>query len=56
MLIDAACGYLSERDTESYQPPEERARLAELSNLIDPLFDLVAELDRADEVLGAQSI
>ena len=56
VLIEAASAYLAERDTESYQPPEERARLAELSELIDPLFDLVSDLDRADQVLGAQSI
>jgi hypothetical protein len=56
LLIEAASGYLMERDTESYQSPEERARLARLSSMIDPLFDLVAELDRADDVLGAQSL
>ena len=55
-LIEAASSYLMERDTESYQPPEERARIAKLSELVDPLFDLVAELDRADEVFGAQSL
>jgi hypothetical protein len=55
MLIEAASAYLSERDVESYQPPEERGRLAELSDLIDPLFDLALELDRADQVLDAQS-
>ena len=54
VLIEAASSYLMERNVDSYQPPEERERLAELSSLIDPLFDLVAELDRADEVLGAQ--
>jgi hypothetical protein len=56
LLIGAAASYVSERDVESYQPPEERGRLAELSGLIDPLFDLVADLDRADDVLGASSI
>jgi hypothetical protein len=56
LLIGAAAAYVSERDVESYQPPEERERLAELSALVDPLFDLVAQLDRADEVLGASSI
>lgn len=56
LLIDAAAAYVSERDVESYQPPEERDRIAELSALIDPLFDLVASLDRADDVLGASSI
>jgi hypothetical protein len=56
LLIGAAAAYVSERDVESYQPPEERERLAELSGLIDPLFDLVGQLDRADDVLGASSI
>jgi hypothetical protein len=54
-LIEAASSYLMERNVDSYQSPEERERLAELSALIDPLFDLVAELDRADEVLRPQS-
>jgi len=56
VLIEAASAYLMERDTESYQPPEERARIAELARLVDALFDLVAQLDRADEVFGAQSL
>jgi hypothetical protein len=55
LLIEVVWGYIAERDIDSYQPPEERARLAELKSLADPLFDLVAELDRADEVLSAQS-
>jgi hypothetical protein len=55
VLIAAASAYLMERNVDSYQPPEERNRITELTILIDPLFDLVAELDRADEVLGAQS-
>lgn len=53
LLIGAASAYVMERDVESYQPPEERARIALLRSLVDPLFDLVAELDRADEVLSA---
>lgn len=56
LLIGAASAYVMERDVESYQPPEERERIAQLSGLIDPLFDLVADLDRADEVLGASSL
>jgi hypothetical protein len=56
VLIGAAWAYLAERDTESYQPPEERARIAELGEVVDPLFDLIGQLDRADEVLGASSI
>ena len=55
LLIEAVSAYRSERDVESYQPPEERARIAVMGDLIDPLFDLVAELDRADKVLAAQS-
>jgi hypothetical protein len=55
VLIEAASSYLMERNVDSYQPPEERDRLATLQALVDPLFDLVAELDRADEVLRAQS-
>jgi hypothetical protein len=56
VLIDAIASYVSERDVEGYQPPEERERIAELSALIDPLFDLALELDRADGVLSAQSL
>jgi hypothetical protein len=55
LLIEAVSAYRAERDVESYQPPEERARIAVLGALIDPLFDLVAELDRADKVLAARS-
>jgi hypothetical protein len=56
LLIEAVVTYVSERDTESYQPPEERARLGELSALLDPLFDLALELDRADDVLRGRAI
>jgi hypothetical protein len=56
VLIGAGSAYVMERDVESYQPPEERERIAQLSGAIDPLFDLVADLDRADEVLGASSL
>ena len=31
-------------------------RIAELNGLIDPLFDLALKLDRADQVLDAQSM
>src|SRR3954470_24423827 len=51
VLIDAVVAYVSERDTDAYQPPEERARIAELSAVVDPLFDLVLEPARADEML-----
>jgi hypothetical protein len=55
VMIEASSAYRSERDVGSYQSPEERERLAVLAGLIDPLFDLLADLDRADEVLAAQS-
>ena len=55
-LIEAVVAYIAERDTESYQPPEERTRIAELSALLDPLFDLAIELDRADDVLGGSAL
>jgi hypothetical protein len=55
VVIEASSAYRSERDVESYQSPEERERLAVLADLIDPLFDLAADLDRADEVLAAQA-
>jgi hypothetical protein len=54
-IIEAASAYRSERDVDSYQSPEERERLATLAALIDPFFDLLADLDRADEVLAAQA-
>jgi hypothetical protein len=52
LLIEAVVAYLSERDPESYQPPEHRERLQRLSDLVDPLFDLAFDLDKADKVLG----
>ncbi|MEA2469169.1 MAG: hypothetical protein QOE38_167 [Thermoleophilaceae bacterium] len=55
LLIEAVVAYISERDTDAYQPPEERARLGELSGVLDALFDLVLDLDRADDVLGGAS-
>jgi len=44
---EALCLYVAERDTESYQPPEERDRLRELRGLNEPLGDLLAQLPRA---------
>jgi hypothetical protein len=55
LIIEALMGYRAERDVDSYQSPEERERLAMMGTLIDPLFDLLADIDRADEVLSAQS-
>ena len=47
-LAQAALVYLRERDTESYQSPEERERLAALRGLADPLIELACELRRAE--------
>ena len=55
LIIEAVMGYRSERDVDSYQSPEERDRLTLMGELIDPLFDLLADIDRADEVFSAQS-
>jgi hypothetical protein len=55
LLIEAVVAYLSERDPDSYQPPEQRARLDKLNTLVDPLFDLAIELDKADKVLGGST-
>jgi hypothetical protein len=55
-LIEAAYDYIAERDVDSYQPPEERERIAQLQAMIDPLFDLIAQLERADKVLGGSSL
>lgn len=46
-LREALCFYVAERDTESYQPPEERERLQELRELSEPLGDLVATVPGA---------
>jgi len=55
-LIEAAWAYNAKRATETYQPPEERARLEQLFALVDPLFDLISDLERADKVLRGSSM
>jgi hypothetical protein len=47
-LAQAALAYLDERDTASYQSPEERERLAALRSLVDPLVELTCELRGAE--------
>jgi hypothetical protein len=47
-LVQAAAAYLDERDTDGYQSPEERDRLAALRLLIEPLIDLVCDLRRTE--------
>lgn len=50
LLAEAVGGYLL-RDTESYQPPELRARLELLRPIAGELLDLVADLRRAQQTL-----
>jgi len=54
-LVAATRQYLRERDTESYQTPEERARLAALGTLVDQLAELEDELRAAARRLAAES-
>ena len=55
-LREAVCLYLAERDTESYQPPEERERLAELHEINEPLGDLLTVLPKAPAPPAALSL
>ena len=48
VLAQAALVYVRERDTESYQSPEERERIAALHGLGEPLIELACELRRAE--------
>ncbi|MEA2190082.1 MAG: hypothetical protein QOI73_203 [Solirubrobacteraceae bacterium] len=51
MLCELAVSYVAERDVESYQPPEERDRIAALRLLTGPLMDCCCEFAAAqDEV------
>ena len=49
LLIEAVVAYVSERDTDSYQPPEERDRIARLRGLAGPLMDLCCEFTAAHD-------
>jgi hypothetical protein len=44
ILDEATQLYLRDRDRESYQPPEERARIATLNELALPLMQLILDL------------
>jgi len=43
MLCEIATAYVAERDVESYQPAEERDRIALLRTQVGPLMDLCCE-------------
>jgi hypothetical protein len=49
MLCEIAGSYVSERDVESYQSPEERGRIARLRALAGPLMDTCSELAVAED-------
>jgi len=49
LLCQIAGAYVTERDTDSYQPPEERDRIARLRAIAGPLMDLCCEFALADE-------
>lgn len=49
MLCELAASYVTERDVESYQPFEERERIATLRALGGPLMDCCCEFGLAQE-------
>ena len=49
VLCEVAGTYVTERDVDSYQAPEERARIARLRALAGPLMDTCCELAAAEE-------
>ncbi len=49
LLCQIAGAYVTERDTDSYQAPEERDRIARLRGLAGPLMDLCCEFAAAED-------
>jgi hypothetical protein len=49
LLCQITGAYVTERDTDSYQPPEERDRIARLRGLAGPLMDLCCEFAAAED-------
>lgn len=49
LLCQISGAYVNERDSDSYQPPEERDRIARLRGLTGPLIDLCCEFAAAEE-------
>jgi hypothetical protein len=49
LLCEIAGAYVSERDVDSYQAPEERARIAGLRTLAGALMDTCCELAAAEQ-------
>ena len=49
LLAQISGAYVTERDTDSYQPPEERDRIARLRALAGPLMDLCCDFAAAED-------
>jgi hypothetical protein len=49
LLCQITAAYVTERDTDGYQPPEERDRIARLRTLAGPLIDLCCEFAAAED-------
>lgn len=54
-LSEAAALYVADRDVESYQSPEERDRIALLSQLSEPLRQVAVDLRAAEAQLADQA-
>jgi hypothetical protein len=55
-LCAAAGEYISERDVEGYQAPEERERIARLRAFAGPLMDCCSELAAAQDELRERAL
>ena len=49
LLCQISGAYVTERDTDTYQPPEERDRIARLRGLAGPLMDLCCDFAAAED-------
>ena len=49
LLCQISGAYVTERDSDGYQPPEERDRIARLRGLAGPLMDLCCEFAAAQD-------
>lgn len=49
LLCQTAGAYVTDRDGDGYQPPEERERIARLRGLAGPLMDLCCEFAAAED-------
>jgi hypothetical protein len=56
MLCELATSYVTERDVESYQPAEERDRIAVLRTLFGPLMDCCCEFAAAQDEVRERSL